>query len=190
MNSTYFRHETAKVDTETIGRDTTIWAFVHILKGAHIGSNVNICDHCFIEGDVKIGNNVTIKCGVYLWDGVIVEDNVFIGPNATFTNDKLPRSKNKNYKKLSTTLKRGSSIGANATILGGLEIGEFAMVAAGSVVTRSVPNYALVMGNPARLQGYVCKCGLKLTFTEDLSEAKCECGHKYSLEDSKVINQD
>lgn len=177
-NTQFYKHDTSIVDAKKIGKNTTIWANVHILENAEIGKNVNICDFCFIEGGVKIGNNATIKCGVYLWDGIRIEDNVFIGPNATFTNDKYPRSKNKNYNQLSTIVKKGASIGANATILAGLIIGEFAMVAAGSVVTKSVPDFGLVLGNPARLQGYVCECGSKLIF--DLNNAKCSCGKEYS----------
>ena len=155
----YFIHPKAIVYTKNIGDKTTIWAFTHVLAGAKIGKNVNINDHCFIENDVKIGNNVTIKNGVYLWDGVLIEDDVFIGPNATFTNDKFPRSKNINYKQEKTLLKKGCSIGANATILPGIVVGEKAMVGAGAVVTKDVPDYALVYGNPAKLMGKVDKSG-------------------------------
>jgi UDP-2-acetamido-3-amino-2,3-dideoxy-glucuronate N-acetyltransferase len=151
----YFKHNRAIVETDTIGKDTRIWAFSHILPGAIIGEDCNICDHTFIENDVIIGNRVTIKSGVQLWDGIIIENDVFIGPNATFTNDPFPRSKQylKNHPK--TIVKIGASIGANSTILPGLIIGQHAMVGAGAVVTKNVPPYAIVVGNPARIVDYV-----------------------------------
>lgn len=146
----FFQHDKALVESEKIGKDTRIWAFAHILPGATIGADCNICDHVFIENDVIIGNRVTIKCGVQLWDGVRVDDDVCIGPNATFTNDKFPRSK-KGFKFLGICIKKGASIGANATILPGITIGENAMVGAGAVVTKDVPPCVLVFGNPARI---------------------------------------
>lgn len=139
----------------SIGINTRIWAFAHILPGATIGVDCNICDGVFIENEVVVGDRVTIKCGVQLWDGVTVEDDVFIGPNATFTNDLYPRSKHYQRKNLETLIRKGASIGANATILPGLEIGENAMVGSGSVVTGNVPANAVVYGNPARIKGYV-----------------------------------
>ncbi len=151
-------HSHALVDEGvTIGANTRVWAFSHIVSGAKIGADCNICDHTFIEGKVVVGDRVTIKCGVYLWDGVVVEDDVLLGPNATFTNDLYPRSKVYSDKFLSTLLKKGCSIGANATILPGLTIGEKAMVAAGAVVTKDVPPYALVEGSPARIVRYLEK---------------------------------
>lgn len=149
--SEVFIHEKALVDKGAkIGRGTRVWAFAHILKGAQIGENCNICDHTFIENDVIVGSNVTIKCGVYLWDGLRIADNVFIGPNATFTNDMFPRSKQYPDKFLTTFIDEGASIGANATILPGLKIGKNSMVGAGAVVTKDVPENAVVVGNPAR----------------------------------------
>ena len=150
-----FIHVTADVQTNLIGLGTMIWQFVVILKGARIGSNCNINSHCFIENNVIIGNNVTVKCGVQLWDGLIVEDDVFIGPNVTFTNDKYPRSKNTSFDLKKTIIKRKASIGANATILCGITIGEEAMIGAGSVVTKDVPDGEVWFGNPAKCHGKI-----------------------------------
>jgi len=154
-------HPSAIVDTKDIGDESRIWAFVHILKGAKIGKNANICDNCFIENEVLIGDDVTVKCGVYIWDGVTIEDKVFVGPGVTFTNDLFPRSKNKKYKQEKTLLREGCSIGANATILAGVTIGKYAMVGAGSVVTKDVADYELVYGNPAEHKGSVNEDGKK-----------------------------
>jgi len=147
-------HPSSYVASKKIGPGTSIWAFCNILENAVIGKNCNICDHVFVENDVVVGNNVTVKCGVQLWDGVRIEDNVFIGPNATFTNDKYPRSKQYPKEFLKTIIKKNASIGANATILPGLVIGENAIVGAGAVVTKNVPDNAIVIGNPARIKGY------------------------------------
>lgn len=152
---TLFVHPSALCESTSIGERTRVWAFVHILPGAKVGEECNLCDNVFIENDVVIGNRVTIKCGVQVWDGIRLEDDVFVGPNATFTNDPFPRSGQHLDRYPSTVVRRGASIGANATILPGITIGEKAMVAAGSVVTRSVPPNAIVSGNPARIVGYV-----------------------------------
>lgn len=133
-----------------IPEDTNIWQFCVVLPQAKIGSNCNICSHCFIENDVVIGNNVTIKCGVQLWDGITLEDDVFIGSNVTFTNDRYPRSKNGKWILEKTVVRRGASIGAGTVVLCGIEIGEKAMIGAGSVVTKNVPAGELWLGNPAR----------------------------------------
>jgi len=143
-------HPKADVQSTQIGADTKIWQFAVVLPGAVIGNNCNINCHTFIENDVVIGDNVTVKAGVYLWDGLRVEDNVFIGPNATFVNDKFPRSKQYPESFQQTIIRKGASIGANATILGGITIGENALIAAGAVVTRDVPSSTLWVGNPAR----------------------------------------
>ena len=150
-----FKHPLAVVETELIGERTRIWAFAHILPGARIGSDCNICDQTFIENDVVIGDRVTIKCGVQIWDGITLEDDVFVGPNATFTNDKFPRSRHHEQGIERTRVRAGASIGANATILPGITIGRSAVIGAGAVVTRDVPPFAIVTGNPGRISGYV-----------------------------------
>jgi acetyltransferase-like isoleucine patch superfamily enzyme len=150
----YFKHPAALVESETIGDGTRIWAFAHVLPGAAVGRDCNICDHTFIENDVRVGDRVTIKCGVQLWDGVELEDDVFVGPNATFTNDMYPRSRHPPELRPRTLIRRGASIGANATILPGTTVGVGALVGAGSVVTGDVPANAIVAGNPARIVGY------------------------------------
>lgn len=150
-----FVHPQGICESHEVGENTRIWAFSHVLRGARIGSDCNICDHVFIENDVIVGNRVTVKSGVQLWDGIELEDDVFVGPNATFTNDAFPRSKQYPPAFARTVVKHGASIGANATILPGLTIGERAMVGAGAVVVRSVPPNAIVSGNPARILGYV-----------------------------------
>ena len=131
-------HPLSDVQSKNIGENTNIWQFCVILKNAKIGANCNICSHVFIENDVKIGNNVTIKNGVQIWDGIEIEDNVFIGPNVTFCNDRYPKSGNKNFKLEKIIIKKGASIGANSTVLPGVTIGENAMIAAGSIVTKNV----------------------------------------------------
>ncbi|MDT4816118.1 dTDP-3-amino-3,6-dideoxy-alpha-D-galactopyranose 3-N-acetyltransferase [compost metagenome] len=144
-------HPLADVADASIGSGTRVWQFVVILRGARIGANCNICAHTLIEGDVVIGDRVTVKSGVFLWDGTRIEDDVFIGPNATFTNDPMPRSKVYPEVFSGITVRRGASIGANATLLPGITIGEFAMVGAGAVVTKDVEAYSVVVGNPARV---------------------------------------
>lgn len=156
MSELSFIHEKAIVEPGAqIGNRTRVWAFTHILPGAKIGTDCNICDQVFIENDVVVGNRVTIKCGVQLWDGTRIGDDVFIGPNATFTNDPLPRSKQYPEEFAITTIQAGASIGANATILPGITVGQNAMIGAGAVVTRDVPSHAIIYGNPGRIQGYV-----------------------------------
>ncbi|WP_429178781.1 acyltransferase [Aeromonas salmonicida] len=150
-----FLHPLSDVQTSDIGKDTRVWQFSVILKQAKIGSDCNICAHTLIENDVIIGSRVTVKSGVYLWDGITVEDDVFIGPCAAFTNDKHPRSKVYPDCFLRTVLQKGCSIGANATILPGITLGEYCMVGAGAVVTKDVPPYAVVIGNPAKVVKFV-----------------------------------
>lgn len=156
-SNTPFIHEKAEVQTQSIGSGSQVWQYSIILRGAKIGANCNINAHCFIENDITLGDNVTVKCGVQLWDGITIEDDVFIGPNVTFTNNKYPRSKGYPEKCAKTTVKKGASIGANSTILCGITIGKNAMIGAGSVVTKDVPDGELWYGNPARSRRLIQK---------------------------------
>lgn len=152
----YYKHPQALVEEgAVIGDNTRVWAWSHVLGGAVIGQDCNLCDHTFVENKVAIGNRVTIKCGVYIWEGITLEDDVFIGPCVAFTNDKFPRSKQYPAEYSKTIIRQGASIGANSTILPGITIGQSAMIGAGSVVTKDVPPYAIVRGNPGRIVGYV-----------------------------------
>jgi acetyltransferase-like isoleucine patch superfamily enzyme len=172
MHQRYF-HPAALVEAEDVGDGTRIWAFAHVMRGARIGNNCNLGDHTFVEAGAAIGNNVTLKNNVCVWMGVTLGDDVFVGPNAMFTNDRYPRSprmreaaaryESPNRWLLPTVIERGVSIGANATILPGLRLGRYSMVAAGALVTANVPPFALVVGAPARVVGHVCRCGQKLT---------------------------
>jgi acetyltransferase-like isoleucine patch superfamily enzyme len=166
-------HPTALVESASVGRGTRIWAFVHVLAGAVIGKECTLCDHVFVEGGAVVGDRVTIKNMVALWDGVALEDDVFVGPNVVFTNDLRPRSprsevaKERYYDRAwlsPTTVRQGATIGANATVLCGLTIGRYALVGAGAVVTKDVPAHALVVGNPARQVGWVSESGATLEF--------------------------
>lgn len=188
MDKSVFVHSHALIDDAVdIGPRTKIWAFAHIVEGAIIGEDCNICDHTFIEGKVRLGDRVTLKCGVSLWDGVEVGDDVFIGPAATFTNDLRPRSKNRRAKLETTLLMQGCSIGANATILAGTTIGRFAMVGAGAVVTRDVPDFALVVGNPARFRHWLCRCGENLAFRR--ASVNCTCGRQFRLRSKMKVEE-
>jgi acetyltransferase-like isoleucine patch superfamily enzyme len=155
-------HPTAEVQSTQIGEGTSIWQFCVVLKDSVIGKNCNLNYNVFVENDEIIGDNVTIKSGVQLWDGLRIEDNVFISPNVAFTNDFAPRSKQYPNKFLSTLVKEGASIGANSTVIGGITIGKYAMVGAGSLLTKDVPDYNLWYGHPASFKAYICKCGQKL----------------------------
>ena len=145
-------HPLADILTKNIGYNTKFWQFCIVLQNAKSGNNCNVNSHTFIENDVIIGNNVTVKCGVYLWDGLRIEDNVFIGPNVTFTNDKYPRSKEYPQEFQTTIIKKGASIGANSTILGGIIVGEKSMIGAGSLVTKNIPDRELWAGSPAKFK--------------------------------------
>lgn len=178
-------HPLAVVQTKEIGEGTQVWQFAVILGGARIGSKCNINCHTFIENDVVIGDEVTVKSGVYLWDGLRVEDKVFIGPNATFTNDKFPRSRQRPEAFQQTRLFRNASIGANATVLGGTTIGAYAIVAAGAVVTKDVPAHALVVGNPARIKGWVDEQGIKLE-EDPTGLLRSESGRMFQIVDGEL----
>ncbi|MFQ5454225.1 MAG: acyltransferase [Candidatus Zixiibacteriota bacterium] len=185
----YFIHATAIVETDKIKPGTRIWAFCNVQKGAIIGAECNIGDHCFIEKNVIIGDCVTIKNGVSLWDGIVIEDDVFIGPNAVFTNDIYPRSKIYHNEVDRTLIQQGATIGANAVIVAGHTIGQFAFIGAGAVVTKNIPDFTIWYGNPAAFNGYICKCTLKLNFDNDRIQTTCNCGLSYTLIDKKVVLQ-
>lgn len=165
-------HPLAEVQNVEIPENTNVWQFCVILSGAIIGENCNICAQVLIEGNVVVGNNVTIKSGVQLWDGVIVEDNVFIGPNVTLTNDLVPRSKKYPESYAKTVIKCGASIGANATIIAGNTIGEYALIGAGSIVTSDIPPFTVWYGNPARHKGYITADGILLDMNKKDKEGK------------------
>lgn len=171
------KHPLADIQSTNIGPGTNIWQFCVVLQGAHIGADCNLCAHVLVENDVQIGDRVTIKSGVQLWDGVTVEDDVFIGPNVTFTNDLVPRSKQYPESFARTVIRKGASIGANATIVAGHTIGEYALIGAGSVVTKDVPPHTVWYGNPAVQRGYVTKEGLLLDMNK-----KDKNGNKYNLD--------
>ena len=194
MNS-YYVHESSYVDAPCeIGEGTKIWHFSHIMSGCRIGRNCNIGQNVVISPEVTIGNNVKIQNNVSVYTGVICEDDVFLGPSVVFTNVTNPRSHvNRKHEYKKTVVKKGASIGANATIVCGHDIGRYAFIGAGAVVTKDVPDFALVVGNPARIAGWVCKCGVKLQFqaskTGDVEnvEVICrECGSKYTSGEGKV----
>jgi len=166
MNRPYKVHPTADVQSEAIGAGTTIWQFVVVLSGARIGCDCNLNCHTFVEGGASLGNRVTLKSGVYVWSGVTLEDDVFVGPNATFSNDLRPRSRQAKAA-VPTLVKQGASIGAGAMLLCGVTVGRFAMVGMGAVVTRDVPDHALVMGVPASVRGWVDEQGVRLQAESD-----------------------
>ena len=179
-----FIHPSALVESAKIGSGTRIWAFAHVMKDAEIGSGCNICDHAFIESHAKLGNNVTVKNGVAIWDGVVIEDDVFLGPNVALTSDPNPRAEIKKPREqwLGTLIRKGATIGANATVLCGITVGSYAFVAAGAVATRNVPDYALVVGVPGRISGWMCRCATRLRFVR--GKAKCNsCGRTYKEAD-------
>ena len=176
----YFVHQSAICESADIGKGTRIWAFVHILKNAKIGNDCNVGDYCFIENDVVIGSRVTIKNGISVWDGITIEDDVFLGPNCVLTNDLYPRSKIYHSENVRTHIKQGASIGANATIICGITLGKYCMIGAGAIVTKSVPDFAVVTGNPARFKYWISKTGEKLNFEND-NYAVDSKGNKYKL---------
>jgi UDP-2-acetamido-3-amino-2,3-dideoxy-glucuronate N-acetyltransferase len=187
MDPSVFVHARALCESDDVGPRTRVWAFAHVLEGARIGADCNVGGHAFVEGGVVVGDAVTIKNGVQLFSGVTVEDEVFLGPGAVFTNDASPRAP---YPKgpagwRATLVRRGATVGANATVLSGLTIGCWAMVGAGSVVTGDVGGHAIVVGNPARQAGWACRCGRPLP--EDL--ACPACGRTWELTDAGTLEE-
>lgn len=174
--SDFYAHPKALVESDAIGEGTRVWAFAHVMPGATIGKNCNICDHAFVEEGAVLGDNVTVKNGVAIWDGVTVGDYCFLGPNAVLTNDKTPRSKAP-FTMSRIVLERGVTLGANSTIVCGVTLGEYAMVGAGAVVTKNVPPHTLVLGVPAVAKGVACKCGE--TIADSDSPVCGECGLRY-----------
>lgn len=180
----FYAHPQALVESEDIGAETRVWAFAHVMKGARIGAKCNLGDHAFIEAGAVLGDNVTVKNGVSIWDGVTAENNVFIGPNVVFTNDRNPRAEVKKTKSqfLATRIREGASLGANATVVCGITVGRYAFAGGGAVLTRDVPDHAIVVGNPAHQIGYMCECGERLS-----SELTCSCGLNYAKENGRVV---
>lgn len=177
----YFKHDTAIVDDgAAIGEETRVWAFAHVQKGSQVGSHCNICHGVYVEKGSVIGNHVTIKNHVSIFDGVTLEDDVFVGANVSFINDRLPRSHREDDWTLEKTLvKKGATIGAGAVIMCGITIGSYALIGAGSVVTKNVPNHAIFVGNPAVFKGYVCHCGRPLN-----QYYRCSCGKNFTVDQS------
>ena len=178
-----FVHENALCESDEVGAGTRVWAFAHIMQGAKVGADCNICGGAFVESGAVLGNRVTVKNNVLLWDKVSIEDDVFLGPGAVFTNDLNPRAA---FKKSSeefeaTLVRNGASIGANATVVCGITIGQHAFIGAGCVVVRDVPAHALMVGNPARRVGWMCECGERLPDT-----LVCTCGRRYRLDDENA----
>ena len=188
MENKFWVHESSYIGTKAvIGEGTKIWQFCNILNDSEIGKNCLIGQNVFIENGVKIGNNVKIKNNISLYSGVECEDDVFLGPSCVFTNVLNPRSfieRKHEFRK--TLIKRGATIGANVTIVCGNTVGEYALIGAGSVITKDVPAYALMIGNPAKLKGYVCQCGEKLQKEENIFSCK-RCGEKYMFNEEKLI---
>jgi acetyltransferase-like isoleucine patch superfamily enzyme len=185
-----FIHKDAVVETADIGEGTRVWRNVHILPGAVIGRDCNIGEGCYVEGRVRIGNGVTVKNNVALWDRITIGDDVFIGPAAVFTNDFKPRAFRKKTSDdlIETHIGSGATIGANATVVCGIRVHEYALIGAGSVVTRDVPAHHLVYGNPARFKGLVCRCAERLPSRD--ATFRCTCGLSYAIRGSEVVPLD
>ena len=194
LEKKFYVHPKALVESDDIGDHTRVWAFAHVMKGARIGADCNIGDHAFVESGVHLGNNVTVKNGVSIWQGVEVEDDVFLGPNCVFTNDPNPRAyiKKTGDSLVSTRVRTRATIGANATIVCGITIGQYAFIGAGTVVIRDVPDFAMMVGNPARQIGWMCVCATKLVASSvsksDSSLTCSSCGSLFTLAaDRKLV---
>jgi UDP-2-acetamido-3-amino-2,3-dideoxy-glucuronate N-acetyltransferase len=184
-----YRHPQALVESEDIGDGTRVWAFAHVMDGARVGRDCNIGEHCFIEKGAVLGDNVTVKNHVAVWAGVTIDDGAFIGPNASLTNDLRPRSRHADWTLSETRIGPGVTIGANATLVCGIEIGAFAFVGAGAVVTATVAPYTLVYGNPARPRGFVCRCAEPITFSENVAVCST-CHRRYQKDGQGQIRED
>jgi UDP-2-acetamido-3-amino-2,3-dideoxy-glucuronate N-acetyltransferase len=184
----YYRHPQALVETDEIGPGSRIWAFAHVMAGARIGRDCNICEHCFVEKGAVIGDKVTVKNHVAVWDGVTIADGVFLGPNVALTNDLRPRSRAEHWTRRETFIGQGATVGANATLLCGIRVGQYAFIGAGSVVTQDVPAHTLVYGNPARRRGYVCRCAEPITFTRQHATCRA-CGSRFRKDRSGVTDR-
>lgn len=185
MNKEGYIHPQAIVESKNIGHGTNIWAFSHIQRDVKIGSNCNIGEGCFIENGVIVGNDVVIKNNISIWNGITIEDNVFLGPNVVLTNDLYPRAKIYHNNIVKTIIKVGASIGANATIICGITIGQYSLIGAGSVITKDIPDYALYFGNPAEFKNWICICTKKIFFEND--KYQCKCGKSYLKENDNTI---
>jgi len=195
----HWAHPTALVESREVGEGTRVWAFAHVMEGARVGRNCNLGEHVFVERGAAVGDNVTLKNNVQVWEGVTIEDDVFVGPSAVFTNDRHPRSPRaeaagarydgKDWLE-GVTVRRGASIGANATIMCGVEIGMYAMVGAGAVVTRAVPAHALAVGCPARVAGHVCRCGQTLREGDNGAQACPACARRYVWSGGDLVERD
>ena len=181
-----FIHPKAIVETNHVGLGTCIWAFTHVLAGARIGAECNIGKHCFVESNVVVGDRVVIKNGISLWNGGRIGNDVFLGPNIVLTNDPNPRAKVYLPEPVETHILEGASVGANATLLCGLSIGKYAVVGAGSLVTKSIPDYVLVYGNPASIEGYVCQCASRISFNGAVAEC-AQCGKRYVKSEDVLV---
>jgi UDP-2-acetamido-3-amino-2,3-dideoxy-glucuronate N-acetyltransferase len=178
-------HPQGLCESDCVGDGTRIWAFAHVLQGAVVGKDCNVCDHVFIEGGAVLGDRVTVKNAVLLWDGVTIEDDVFVGPAVVFTNDLRPRRNDRAFTPVQTVVRRGASLGASVTVVCGTEIGTYAFAAAGSVVTQDVPPYTWVAGVPATVRGFVCSCGAALG-----TDLVCSCGLRYERADAGLVALD
>jgi UDP-2-acetamido-3-amino-2,3-dideoxy-glucuronate N-acetyltransferase len=179
-----FVHPQGLCESDDVGEGTRVWAFAHVLPGATVGRDCNICDGAFVEGGAVVGDRVTLKNAVLVWDGVTIEDEVFVGPGTVFTNDLRPRSRAP-FTLGRTLVRSGATLGANCTVVCGLTVGRFAFVAAGAVVTKDVADHALVVGNPGRQVGWVCECGERLP-----DSLRCGCGRSYTQAADGLVRQD